>query len=242
MDEEVLEFVDIEFEDLKLSEELKEIVAAFISDIMQHEKVDLDDVTFVGSGKTCINFKIGEYVLKVGKTRRTKEFRNSSRILQPVIRREIETEDGDKMFIEVQNEVDAEWYKKVDKRELSSIMYEVYKGIREEGMVWTDIRYSNVGRLLKDNRVNYTNTVHDTQGRMVEKELNPDSEATGIKGAPRKILKAGEYVLLDTDFVFEENDLPNGKKHIKDVILEIYYESFEKRYQREKKEKSKESR
>lgn len=242
MNDEILEFVDIEFESLNLSDELKEIVATFIEDIMRHEKVELEDVTFVGSGKTCINFKIGEYILKVGPTRRTKEFRNSSRILQPVIRREIETEDGEKMFIEVQNEVDAEWYKKVDKRKLSSIMYEVYKGIREEGMVWTDIRYSNVGRLLKDNRVNYTNTVHDNEGRKVEKELNPDSKATGIKGSQGEVLKAGDYVLLDTDFVFDENDLPNGKKHIKDVILEIYYESFEKRYQKEKKERTRESR
>ena len=76
MKEEILDFVDINFEELQLGDELKQIVAAFIEDIMRHEKVDLDDVTFVGSGKTCINFKIGEYVLKVGNTRRTKDFRN----------------------------------------------------------------------------------------------------------------------------------------------------------------------
>lgn len=242
MNDEILEFIDVEFRELQLGDESKEIVAAFIEDIMRHENVKLDDVTYAGSGKTCINVKIGEYILKVGRTRRTKEFRNSSRILQPVIRREIALEDGEKIFIEVQNEVDADWYKKVDRKEIYEIMYQVYKGIREEGLLWTDIRFKNIGRLLKDNRVNYTTKVHDNDGNAIEKELAPDEKATGLKGRPKKVLKAGEYVLLDTDFVFEENNLPDGRKTVKDTILEIYYESYEKRYQRERKVKGKESR
>ena len=58
--------------------------------------------------------------------------------------------------------------------------------------------------------------------------------ATGLKGEQGKILKAGDYVLLDTDFVFDENDLPDGKK-IKDILIKLHYENFEMRYQREKK-------
>ena len=36
-----------------------------------------------------------------------------------------------------------------------------------------------------------------------------------------------------TDFVFDENDLPDGKQ-IKDILMKLYYENFELRYQKEK--------
>ena len=54
-------------------------------------------------------------------------------------------------------------------------------------------------------------------------------------------MKAGDYVLLDTDFVFDENDLPDGRK-IKDMLLPIYYNNYELRYQREKREREENSR
>lgn len=240
MNEETLDFIDENFEDLNLSDEMKQLVAMFIEDISKHENVSLNDITFAGGGKTSSNIKIGEYILKVGRVRRTKEFRNSSRILQPVIRREIEMSDGDKMFIEVQNEVNAEWYKE-EKNEIFEVMYQVYKDIRDEGLIWSDINFKNIGKLLKDNKVNYTTSVHDKNGNKVDSEIIPDESATGLKGKPKKVLKAGDYVLLDTDFVFDVNDLPDGRK-IKDMLLPIYYNNYELRYQREKREREENSR
>ncbi len=169
--------------------------------------------------------------MKVGKTRRTKTFKNSSRILQPIIRREIET-NSDTFFVEVQNEVEANWFKENPKK-VFEVMYGVYKDLRDDGLVWTDIKMSNIGRLKKDNRINYKEMVHDENGNLVAKEIIPSEAATGLKGKQGKILKAGDYVLLDTDFVFDENDLPDGKQ-IKDILMKLYYENFELRYQKEK--------
>ena len=227
MNEEILDFVDEEYEGLCLDDKAKD------------ENVCLGDISYAGSGKTSLNMKIGEYILKVGRTRRTKIFKNSPRILQPVIRREIEVTPEEKLFIEVQNEVNSEWYKE-EKDKIFEVMYQVYKDIRESGCVWTDIRFTNIVKLIKDNRVNYDTFVHD-DGRQVRKEICPDEKATGLRGKLDKVLKAGDYVLLDTDFVFDENDLPNGKS-IKETLSEVYYNNFEMRYMKEKREKINKSR
>lgn len=229
--DEIKELVEDEFGYIGLDVSAKQLVKMFIKDIMKHEKVSIDDITEAGDGKTCAALKIGEYVLKVGKTRRTKTFKNSSRILQPIIRREIET-NSDTFFVEVQNEVEANWFKENPKK-VFEVMYGVYKDLRDDGLVWTDIKMSNIGRLKKDNRINYKEMVHDENGNLVAKEIIPSEAATGLKGKQGKILKAGDYVLLDTDFVFDENDLPDGKQ-IKDILMKLYYENFELRYQKEK--------
>ena len=229
--DEIKELVEDEFGYIGLDDSAKQLVEMFIKDIMKHKKVSVDDITEAGDGKTCAALKIGEYVLKVGKTRRTKTFKNSSRILQPIIRREIET-NSDTFFVEVQNEVEANWFKENPKK-VFEVMYGVYKDLRDDGLVWTDIKMSNIGRLKKDNRINYKEMVHDENGNPVEKEIIPSEVATGLKGEQGRILKAGDYVLLDTDFVFDENDLPDGKQ-IKDILMKLYYENFELRYQKEK--------
>ena len=229
--DEIKELVEDEFGYIGLDDSAKQLVEMFIKDIMKHEKVSIDDITEAGDGKTCAALKIGEYVLKVGKTRRTKTFKNSSRILQPIIRREIET-NSDTFFVEVQNEVEANWFKENPKK-VFEVMYGVYKDLRDDGLVWTDIKMSNIGRLKKDNRINYKEMVHDENGNLVAKEIIPSEAATGLKGKQGKILKAGDYVLLDTDFVFDENDLPDGKQ-IKDILMKLYYENFELKYKKEK--------
>ena len=65
-------------------------------------------------------------------------------------------------------------------------MYGVYKDLRDDGLVWTDIKMSNIGRLKKDNRINYKEMVHDENGNLVVKEIIPSEAATGLKGKQRK--------------------------------------------------------
>ena len=52
-----------------------------------------------------------------------------------------------------------------------------------------DFKYDNVGRLLKDNQPR-------------------NNEKNGMIGEVNESLKAGEYVILDTDFIYREGD-PN---------------------------------
>lgn len=227
MNEDVLNIVNKKYGDMKLNDNSKEIIALILEELLKHEKVSIEEISNAGSGKNSNNLKIGSYILKIGETRKTPIFKNSSRILQPVIRRSLEISPDQSLFVEVQNEVDANWYKN-EKNKIYEVMYNVYKDLRDDGLLWTDIRFKNIGKLLKDNNVNYTTFVHGGK----EVEVLPHEKATGLIGSAKKILKAGEYVLLDTDFVFDINNLPDNKK-VKDMLLPIYYENYEKRYQRE---------
>lgn len=221
-------------EDLNLTGISYEVVGMLIEDIMKHENVLYNEIKKAGKGASSCNLKIGGYILKIGRTRSTPKMINHHRILQPVIRREIPTENGEeKLFIEVQNEVEADWQKKIKAEEVMKVMYQIYKEIREAGLVWTDVRISNVGRLKKPNKVNFKTKTHEG-----EKEIEPDEEATGLKGKTKKILQAGEYVIIDTEHIYEENEFE--KEGLKNVLFEQYYENFEKRYQREKNNRNQE--
>ena len=61
----IVENVESSQEELYLGDEAKELIALFIEDIMKHENVMAKDITPAGSGKTCANLKIGEYILKI---------------------------------------------------------------------------------------------------------------------------------------------------------------------------------
>ena len=84
----------------------------------------------------------------------------------------------------------------------------IYKDMRSRGIVCGDFKYGNIGVLLKDNppRNNIKN---------------------GMIGEVKETLGVGEYVLLDTDFIYKEDD-----KNI-DLTSDMS-RSFESRYQKEK--------
>lgn len=211
----------------------QDIIAMFIEDIMKHENVSVDEITRAGKGATSRNLKIGNYVLKVGEGRFTEKMKNSPRILQPIIRRKIPTSSGN-LFIEVQNAVNADWYKgKIGN--IYNVLYQVYKDLREDGLLWTDVKFSNVGKLLKDNRVYYDTKVHDENGNIIRKEIEPSENATNLKGRNKSVLKKGEFVLIDTDCVFDVDHLPEGRT-IENMLTDTNYENLELRYQREKRE------
>ena len=65
----------------------------------------------------------------------------------------------------------------------AEIVYQVYKALRDDGLLWTDARFSNIGRLKKDNRINYTTSVHDSNGVKIEKEIMP--KITAIKNTKK---------------------------------------------------------
>lgn len=169
---------------------------------------------------------IGDYILKIGSMRTNEKIPNDKRILQPIIRQELEPgemKNYEYNFIEVQNAVDKDWHEGMTEKQIEDILYEVYADMRSRGIIWTDIKKDNVGRLLKPNKINYTYT--DIDGE--EKDLRPTEEATGIIGEIQEsdVLPAGEYVVLDTDFITR-----------KDVITTDMYRKFETRYNLEKKQ------
>jgi len=100
-------------------------------------------------------------------------------------------------------------------------VYEVWKELRDAGIIWTDATIENVGRLLSRN-------VPTLNGE----EMYVEPESAGLigknNGSP---LERGQLVVIDTDYVFFANE--------RDVrwLSFGFAKEFEKRYEKELKEK-----
>ena len=196
---------------LKINEPmLREIIKLIILDVMKNEKVKFSDITYNSGGFSRV-LLIGDKVIKLG-NRITKSFPNNPYIVAPLLRKEFNI-NGEKCFVEVTERVDTSV--KLSKEEL----YQLFKHLCNLGLKWTDIKASNVGRLNRKNIIHW------------QDNLYPSEDVLGL-GAKRgtKILEEGDFVILDADFIYDEND-PN----INYANNKPLYDEFEKRYQSEKK-------
>lgn len=190
---------------------LKEVVKLIILDVLKNENVKLSDITYNCGGLSSV-LLIGNKVIKIG-DRATKSFPNNPYIISPLLRKKLEF-NGEFCFVEVTERVDTS--KKASKEEL----YQLFKKLRNLNLVWTDIKEDNVGRLKKENIIHW------------RQNLNPTDGVLGLDvKRGETILKEGDLVILDADFIYDENDPNINYINNKDI-----YDEFEKRYQKEIKE------
>lgn len=216
----------------KMQDKIPEtMLSNLIEELCMRQNIGIEDLEPAGNGFYNFNVKIGDYILKIGKTRKTNQIPNDKRIIKPLIRQQTNVEGSnniDNLFIEIQNAVDADWYKGLPKEKIKEELYKIYKELRDKGKVWTDIKPENVGRLLKPNKENLQVEVLNKEGKLEEAELNSNNYAVSFKGdEPDEILQPGELVIIDTDYIFgldEELRLPN----------ETYFVEFERRYKKER--------
>lgn len=189
-----------------------------INEIAQNEKTDLSNLKYVTSGSFSDVYRIGNKVIKFGKKRVTDKIPYHRRVLQPLLRRKLDTGNGN-LYIEISE------YIKRDNIDLEEDeIYQIYKELRNDRIIWVDAREANLGRLEKDN-IAYFNT-----------ELNVKNESVGY--IPETIekdkpLQEGDLVIIDTDLLFREEEF-NEEILEKMSINSYYYEKFEERYQNEK--------
>ena len=193
------------FEKEKILPYLKRI----IYELCNNEKVNYHDIKYVGGGDFSSCFKIGCKYFKIGNKRRTFYIKNNKRFLQPLRREEIKSLDNKFMFcLEINEEVDT-------KNNTDEDVYRIYKELRNQGIVWTDPKKANLGRLLKDNKVYFDGVDY------------VDKIGTGFLSDVDYSLKAGDLVIIDTDFIYDEDDL-DYLNHTTDL-----WTYFEQRYQEE---------
>lgn len=134
------------------------------------------------------------------------------RILQPIIRRSIcdsrhsfcDNINHTAQFIEVQNLVDKNWSKNMTNAEIEEVLFTIYSEMRSQGLVWTDIKANNVGRLLRPNKANLSLFLDENRQKI---EGIPPNEAIGFIGEVQgDVLQEGEYVILDTDYITKVED------------------------------------
>jgi hypothetical protein len=197
-----------EVKDIKL---LKNILILIIKDNMKNENVKVSDIVEVGTGAYSSSLQVGDKIIKIGK-RKTKKIVNNPYILEPLLRREFKV-DNTEIFVEVVERVNT------DEKYGFKQLYELYKKVRNLGLIWTDCTNSNVGRLLKDNK------------RYWRFDLQPTDEMLNLKpGILDTRLKKGELVILDSDYIFEEDDPNIIDPHTTNLL------QFETKFQKELEE------
>ena len=192
---------------------IKDTVSIITEELMHNENINYEDINILSkSGAYSIAYKIGDKVLKIGKKREVFTKINNKRFLQPLYRDEIlDKDDKDFLFcIEITEFVDTKNITKED-------VYFIYKELRGCGFVWTDCKEDNIGRLLKDNKVYF---------KGIDKV---DKNATGYINDNIEILKKGDLVIIDNDYIYNEEDFFNNNH----LVPRGYFYEFEQRYRNE---------
>ena len=204
-------------------------VETVIKELMEKEGVSANEMAFMGEGFFSQVIKIGEYILKLGPDIETYNIPYDPRIIQPIVRKMIpfeyeNLERDERLYIEVQNVVDAKWHEGMIDKEIDEQLYIIYSEMRDRGIDWRDVKKENVGRLIKPNKENYK-----FSGR--ELELETVDSAIGVsRDTEKKILQSGELVVIDIDYIYtEESTIPK-----RPGPRDSRHRDFEARYLKEK--------
>lgn len=170
------------------SEKINEIVVMIVEEILEHEKKDYIDIERLKPGGYSNVIRIGSKVIKVGGKRETYQIPNTSILLQPLIRKDLSSISSFNGTIEVLENVETKVHFS-DKQ-----LEQIYKKARDEGVVLLDLKLDNIGILLKDNILHW------------DKSISNDMSTRGINGGVREVLKTGDIVLLDSDYIYTVDD------------------------------------
>ena len=187
-----------------------EFVKIIVEEVCKNENVALEDVELLGIGSGSCVYGVGNKVIKIYTNRFTYNISDNPYIIKPLIRKSIKDNDLN-FFIEVTEKVDT-------KTDISNDeIYSLYKNIRNCGLIWTDPKKSNVGRLQRDNDIYWDDNIYYNT-----KSLGLLDNSYNYKG-----LKKGDVVLTDADLIFrEEIDEPIS-------LYTSLYVKCEKKFQKE---------
>ena len=194
-------------------EKLYNFFKILIEELLENEDKKYSDIELIGEGAFSKVFGIGSKVLKVGDERQTYNIKNNKLFLKPLYRTKIETSCRN-FCVEITEKVDTESINDED-------VYQVYKQLREDGILWDDAGKTNIGRLLKDNKI-YFNGVDFV-----------DKKSTGYTTDNFEVLKKGSLVLIDADYLYDADEF------FETLDYEFYCKSnpYEARYRKEKNNK-----
>ena len=124
---------------------------------MESQEVGYSDIEKTGKGGFSLVYAIGDQVLKIGKPRGKFQIPNHKRILQPFYRGNFANDKGeDFACIEISDKIET-----LDESQ-GIDLYEIYKELRESGIVWSDIKLKNLGRLKGLNMPTYEGKKFDS--------------------------------------------------------------------------------
>lgn len=190
-----------------------------IDEIRDYEQVNYSDIEYISNGAYSFVYSIGSKVIKIGKDRERFVIDNNKRFLKPILRTKIPNIENNGILgiIEVTEKVNTD-------NITEEIAYKIYKELRDLGYIWADCRPKNIGRLIRKNKIYFN-------------DLNPFKEAINYKTDISKELNANNYVILDNDYIYKEEEFENLDIKIKQMYLESISQ-YEERYIYEKSKKN----
>lgn len=174
-------------EEEKAKNKVIDIIRLIIDELIVSENVNLADIKKLQSGSYSKVIQIGNKILKVGIERKTFNIPNSKYILKPIIRKNLREISSIPVVIEVSEKVDTNVKLDNDK------LYEFYEKLRNNGIIYGDLKNENIGILLKDNKIYYNNISYDYKNR-------------GFLNDCYDILEKGNIVIIDLDYIYLEDD------------------------------------
>ena len=219
----ILELVSINNLTLKDLEQEKilDTLRIILKELKNYFSLDYHDIKYLGRGGFSNVILIGDKVLKVGKKRKCFFIKDNKRFLKPIYRQEIKCINNDSVLIciEITQQVDTINIDGFD-------LFNIYKELRDQHLIWTDCRLDNIGRLLHDNKI-YYNDINKT-----------NINATGYSSCQDEILKKGDIVIIDNDFIYTEKEFQesfNNNKTLQENIKSCEWISdLEYQYQYDK--------
>lgn len=192
--------------DVLKQEKIYDTVKLLVEELALKENVHLHDIKHIATGGYSNVLQVGSKILKLGKKRKNFSIKNNKRFLAG-FRGEIQSLYFDDVILtyEITEVVDTKHNGNIN-------LYELYKELRDKNLIWTDCNKDNVGILLKDNKVYY-------------KDIDfVDKNATGYTSENKEILKKGDVVILDNDYIFtieEFQRLFNNNKSLEANIKSV---------------------
>ena len=204
---------------------------------MKKQSLSIQDIERLNPGAFSDVFEIGDYVLKLGHERTTKELPEHPRVLPSLLRFEVKKEDDQYgAFVEVQPRVvPASLTTNREEDENESELYDVFRDLRAEGILWGDAAKRNLGYVHMP--------IVPIQGLFedIKAELDEDIDVTVYHPADFVALPTVSediyrpYLLvIDTDFLYSAETVMNAT----DIKMPSFFAmEFEERYKREELEK-----
>lgn len=222
--------------DKNISQEGLEYARKIALELMRKQSLSIQDIERLNPGAFSDVFEIGDYVLKLGHERTTKELPEHPRVLPSLLRFEVKKED-DKLgaFVEVQPKVvPASLVTSREEDENESELYSVFKDLRAQGILWGDAAKRNLGYVHMP--------ITPIQGLFedIKAELDADIDVTvyhssdivSLPTVSEDIYKP--YLLvIDTDFLYSAETVANTP----DIKMPSFFTmEFEEKYKREELE------
>ena len=191
-------------------------IANLFEETAKNEGLTLFDIKKIDYGSYSTIYRIGSKIIKIGYRRRIDEIVDNNRILLPDTLLKIHSN-----IIEITDFIDGKSNFSTEE------IYEVYKELRDQGVVWLDPTKDNLKRIDEENL------------KKQEKKSESRDKYPFIKNRKfrNRQLRTNDLVIIDLDHMVDENDrvsIYEATEYLREDILSTR-EKFEKRYLLEKK-------